>query len=334
MKRSPLVVLAILALGCSSSSSSDQDGVNSEVAISAVSGSVNLPASTTLGLNGPMPAPRSRPLDRLWEAVAPVGKALAATWTCSGGSLSPAFAGPADNPYLDTPVSCSVTWLNGKTTSSDWSSTFILNYGQSCDSTHALLGNQAAGCSVTRTTAVGGNTRTLTGPDGNAYAVTHDTHGASTGWDTAVTPAPTNAGVALTCASAGCSSGESLVIGGSHLTGTLIPAGGSATTFWDHTVSTDATGLSITGGGITRTVSGAVTVQHNLLKTTSTTTFDAVIYGSLACCFPTSGSVTTEFTDGSLAGKSETVTFSELCGEATLTTASGKSEAITLLSCI
>jgi hypothetical protein len=37
-----------------------------------------------------------------------------------------------------------------------------------------------------RSVPLGRYTRTITGPDGNAYAVTHDTNGAGTGWDSTV----------------------------------------------------------------------------------------------------------------------------------------------------
>lgn len=328
MKQIKLFTLACavsLSVGCTVSS---EAGIGSEAATSIVSGSLNLPASTTLGLNAPVPTPRLRPLDVLWKAINPVGRALAATWTCSGGTLAPSYDGPGMDPYAYTPVSCSVTWLNGKTASSDWSGSFTLSYGTSCDDTHALIGNQTGGCSVTRT-APDGDTRTITGPDGNTYAVTHDTNGAGTGWDSSVSPAPSNGGVVLSCDATSCADGENLVINGSHLTGTL-----DGSLWWNHTITTGAEGLTVTGSGTSRTVAGTVTVQHNILKYTSTTTFDGVVYGNNACCFPTAGSVTTTFAGGPLVGETETLSFSSVCGESTLTSGSNAPVAVTLLHCI
>jgi hypothetical protein len=302
------------------------------VATSAVSGALNNTSGSTVAWNAPAP-PRGSTFERVVDAVNPIGTAWAADWSCSGGSLSPSFAGPGTDPYAYTPVSCSVNWGGGKSASSDWSGMFTLNYGASCDSIHPFVENQAAGCSVTRTTATGGNTRTITGPDGDSYAILHDTHGAGTGWDSSVTPAPGNGGVEVTCDAAGCAQSRALVIYGSHLTGT-VTINGKETKIWDHTVSTGAGGVTVTGTGRSRVVSGSVTVQHNLLKYTATATFDAVAYGEVGCCFPTSGSVSTTFSKGANTGKTETLTFSPICGEATLKTASGATETLILQHCL
>jgi hypothetical protein len=304
---------------------------DSEVATSAVSGALNNTSGSTVAWNAPTPA--RGPLDRLIDAVNPIGTAWAAEWTCTGGSLSPAFSGPGGDPYSFAPVSCSVTWGNHRTASSDWSGAFLLNYGSSCDGAHAFIENQAAGCSVARTTATGGNTRTITGPDGNSYSILHDTHGAGTGWDFSVTPAPSDAGVTATCGAGGCPSSRTLVINGSHLTGT-VTIDGKATTIWDHTVSTGQGGIMVTGTSKNRVVSGSVTVQHNLLKYTATATFDSVGYGAVGCCFPTSGDVTTTFSDGPDTGKTEKLSFTPFCGEALLTTTSGKTGTLTLQHCL
>ena len=103
---------------------------------------------------------------------------------------------------------------------------------------------------------------------------------------------------------------------------------------WDHTVSTAGDGIAVTGSGTGRVVNGSVTVQHNILKYTSTTTFDLAAYGEAGCCFPTSGSVGTTFSNGTNTGKTEKVSFSLVCGEATLTTASGATESLTLEHCL
>ena len=323
-----LGIACALPLACNSNA-----GVGSEIATSVVSGALNNTNGSSLGYNDRVRLKKT-PLDRVLEELNPNRTAWAASWMCSGGTLSPTFDGAAGNPYTYTPVSCSVDWDTNKTASSKWSSTFTLAYGSQCDTRHGWIQNQVGGCSLTRTTATGGNTRSLTGPTGNSYSVTHDTNGAGTGWDSTVSPAPTNAGVVLTCADAGCSDGLSLVINGSHLTGTVQESGGSATTEWDHTITSGTNPLTVTGDGLHRVVSGSVTVQHNLLKFTSTTTFNNVGYGDPLCCFPTSGSVTTTFNGGTDKGKSESLSFSAACGEATLTTATGGTTAMTLQHCI
>jgi hypothetical protein len=190
---------------------------------------------------------------------------------------------------------------------------------------------QDAACELTRTTAAGGNTRTITGPDGNSYAIDHDTNGEGTGWDTTVSPAPNNDGVQVLCGSGGCADSRTVIVNGSHLTGT-VDIGGKSTKIWDHTVT--ASGIAVTGAAGARVANGTVVVQHNLLHYTSTTTFTNVGYGEPGCCFPTEGSVSTTYSKGAYTGKTETLTFSNACGEATLTDATGASASITLQYCL
>lgn len=325
----------VVSAGCGSSSNNNAaTPSSSEVATSVVSGTMNNSAGSALGWNF-LPVQRKPILDRLIDQVSPIGKAYAATWLCTGGTLSPVFAGPSKDPYTFTPVSCTVEWANAKSASSQWSGTFTLDYGTSCDNTHARIINQVAACSLTRTTASGGNTRTITGPNGNAYAITHDTNGAGTGWDTTVSPAPSNGGVVVTCGAGGCATGGgTLVIDGSHLTGAVTPSGQAATKIWDHTVSTAGGPLTFTASGTTRLLSGAVTVQHNLAKFTATATFNSVGYGEAGCCFPTTGSVTTTFQSGPSKGETETLAFSAICGEVTFTNTSGVSSPLTLQHCL
>jgi hypothetical protein len=339
MKRAPFLagcaaVLAFLAGAGCGGSSSGSPGIAapsiSEVAVSVVSGAVNVSGGSALGWNG-SPAQRPSLLERIRDELGPVHAAAAATWTCTGGTLDPSFAGPGRYAY--TPVSCSVAWNGGKTGSSAWSGVFDLDYGPSCDATHARPVNQAAACEVTRTTGAGGNTRTVTDPRGSSYAVDHDTHGAGTGWDTSVTPAPTDDGVIVTCGAGGCGAGGTLAVSGSHLVGTVTRAAGTGTKVWDHTVSTPAGPLTFTVAGGVRTFSGAVTVQHNLAHFTAVSTFDAVGYGEPGCCFPTTGSISTVFQGGPLEGVSETLTFSGVCGEATLDDG-GTTSPVTLMHCL
>ena len=63
-------------------------------------------------------------------------------------------------------------------------------------------------------------------------------------------------------------------------------------------------------------------------------TFNDVGYGEVGCCFPTSGSVSASFSKGPDVGKTESLSFTAICGEATLTNASGVSEPLTLQHCL
>jgi hypothetical protein len=300
----------------------------SEVAVSTVSGALN--NNSKSGVAFRLSGAKSSPFDRALALLSPIGTAYAATWTCSGEALDPTFKGPGT--YEWTPPSCKVTWDDGKSGTSSWSDAFQLVYGSSCDAKNPFMETQAAGCELTRTSTADGDTRTVTGPDGNTYAIDHDTNGAGTGWDTSVTPSPTDAGVIVTCGSDGCSSSRTLVVSGSHITGT-VDVDKVTARIWDHTVSTSAAGLTVKGEGAERTVSGTVTVQHNLLKYTSTTTFDDVTYGSPGCCFPTGGTVTTVYTEGQ-PGRTEKLVFSGVCGESTLTDAAGNTGSLVLVHCL
>ncbi|MGB8296435.1 MAG: hypothetical protein WCG85_13490 [Polyangia bacterium] len=334
---SALTLAVCVQAGCGTSTSSNAsageapDGQGSEIATSVVSGALNNTEGSALGWNSPRRRVKQATFERVLEVLSPVGVAWAATWTCTGGTLNPAFAGPASDPYTYTPVSCNVTWKNGKTASSIWDGSFTLSYGSSCDAVHPFIGHQAAGCSLTRTTGADGNKRTLTGPDGNSYAITHNTNGAGTGYDATVSPAPSDDGVVVTCGTSGCDTDGTLVINGSHLTGTVISAAGESAKLWDHTVTGT---VDVAGTGSGRVVTGTVIVEHNLVSRTTSTAFNSVTYGDAFCCFPTAGSVTTTKQNGPHVGKTEMLTFSSVCGEATLTTYNGSTVALTLEHCI
>jgi hypothetical protein len=324
--------LACGAMACSSSSGGSGGSGNapsgSEVAVSAVSGALNNTSGSALAWYPQ--APKSSPVERALAFLNPIGTAQAAEWSCVSGQLSPSFSGPGADPYQYTPPSCSVTWANGRTASSSWSGAFTLSYGSSCNSANALMEKQVAGCELTRTSSASGDTRTVTGPDGYQRAVDHDTNGAGTGWDSTVTPAPNNDGVQTTCGGNGCESSRTIVLGGSHLTGT-ISIDGDTETIWDHTVTGQ---IDVSGAGASRVATGAMTVQHNLLHYTSTTTFTSVGYTQPLCCFPTSGSVSTTYTKGSETGKTEALEFTGICGESILTQADGQKVALTLEHCL
>jgi hypothetical protein len=325
MSHRPFLAPCLFVLLASCRAAGPESPSSSEVAVSAVSGAVSNTAGSSVAAITPA-KPKSK-LARVLDAVSPIGTAWAADWKCSGGTLSPAFAGPGT--YAFTPVSCSVTWDDDRTVSSTWSGPFTLDYGAGCDTQHPLVDAQAAGCTITRTTGAGGVSRDITGPRGNDYAIRHDTEGAGTGWDSSVSPAPANDGVVASCGASGCAAGRNIVINGSHLTGTV-----DGVKLWDHTVSTGAGGLDVAGVGSSRVVSGTVVVEHNLARFTATVTFNSVGYGQPACCFPTSGSVSATFSKGPDAGKTESLSFSDVCGEATLTKANGATESLTLAHCL
>lgn len=312
--------------GGGASSPSSPSG--SEVAVSVVSGALNNNANSGVAFRLKTPKPTT--LDRALAFLDPIGIAEAATWSCSGETLSPVFKGPGS--YAFTPPTCKVTWGDDNVGTSSWGGAFTLVYGSSCGALDAFMQDQDAACDVTRTSGDSGDTRTVRGPDGNTYAINHDTNGGGTGWDPSVTPAPTDDGVEVTCGSGGCASSRTVVVSGSHITGT-VDIDNVTAKIWDHTVTTDGSGLTVTGAGADRTVTGTVTVQHNLLEYTSITTFAGVGYGAPECCFPTTGSVSTTYSRGQV-GKTERLVFSGVCGSATLTDAEGTTAPLTLAHCL
>jgi hypothetical protein len=86
-----------------------------------------------------------------------------------------------------------------------------------------------------------------------------------------------------------------------------------------------------------RTMSGSVTIYHNLAKYTATNAFAAVTWGDSTCCYPTSGTITSSFSGTGAPATSGVMTFTSTCGEATFiaTTGStaGATESVTLDSC-
>ena len=110
---------------------------------------------------------------------------------------------------------------------------------------------------------------------------------------------------------------------------------------FDHSVSGTLT-VTEAVGAETRTVSGSVSVYHNLLKVVGTSTFENVAHSN-TCCLPISGTITTQYVAGShatpttagskLVGKSETLKFTG-CGTGTLSGPDGVSANITLNHCL
>lgn len=93
------------------------------------------------------------------------------------------------------------------------------------------------------------------------------------------------------------------------------------------------TANSITGS---RTMTGTVTIYHNLVKYTATNTFNSVVWGDSTCCYPTSGTITATYSGTNKPADSSTMTFSTSCGSATFASTSGSSTtstSITLENC-
>lgn len=334
-----LTAAGLLIWSCGSNTSSDTapTATASEVAVTAVSGSVNA-GDTSVAMNDTAPSHRCSDFAFIPSAYADI------LWDCQlptiteNGSTVTSYQGPGTYSY--TPASCSVTYDNSLSASSSWSGSWTLTYNSSCSVTGAIgdfkIGKQADNCLLSRT-APTGITRTITGPDGNTYAVTHNTDGSGTGYNTAVST--NNNGVLFECTSGGnpCTGGT-ITINGSHLTATY-----NSLTYWDHTVTTGTASsnspltVTVSGSGVTqtKTISGSVTVQHNLLKTTSVSTFSNVTYNKADCCFPVSGSISTTYSGGSLDGKTESFSFDgSSCGVGTVTKTDGTTATVTMIHCI
>jgi hypothetical protein len=330
--------LSFAILGCNTA---QEEGTTSEVAVSAVSGALNnFPGTGGLAMRV---QPEPSALDTVLSALNPLGVAWAAAeFSCTPGTLDQPFAPPSPLIYVYTPGQCSFTGPDGLLLSSSWSTTFTLNYETTPGSTSSLcdpsqgptMESQSAGCTLTRTTAPGGNTRDLVGAKSGRYAIVHDTNGAGSGWDSSVSPAPLSTGVTVVCGGNGCASSRTLQFNGSHLTGTLSPTGSSPQNIWDHTLTTSLNLLQVTGSGASRSVSGMVTVQHNLSKYTAEVNFNNVTYTDAACCFPTGGSVTANVINGKNQGQTETLTFNGACGSATLKDLGGSTSTFIMHHCL
>jgi hypothetical protein len=324
-----ILATGLLLAGCANSSTGTSSSTSgSEIAVSTVSGAMQSGGSSSAALNSPRV--KQSFYARLMPEIFPA--AQAATWSCTGTGFTTTYSGPGT--YLYEPLSCTVTYADGKSFGAVWNGDWNYVYGASCSASGGEFrpDTQSAGCVITRTSPTGGLTRTLSDSSGDSYAIDHDTTSANTGFDSTEYPT-TSAGITLTCGGSGCATSRTMVINGSHLTGTITPSGGSPLEFWDHTVSSGTNGLSITGSGVSRSVSGTVVVQHNLAKYVSLSTFSSVTYGNPLCCFPTSGTISTSYASGPLLNSGETLTFSSSCGEATLTQ-NGTSSPITLIHCI
>jgi hypothetical protein len=109
-----------------------------------------------------------------------------------------------------------------------------------------------------------------------------------------------------------------------------------STGIFDHSVTGT---VQVSDSGSSRSVSGTVTVYHNLLRIIGTSSVNVVHQDG--CCFPISGTITTLFSQGSVApttlgrlavGKTETLNITG-CGTATLTSYDGSTANVILDRC-
>lgn len=81
-----------------------------------------------------------------------------------------------------------------------------------------------------------------------------------------------------------------------------------------------------------RSITGTVTIYHNLAKYTATNTFNNVTWSTGTCCFPVSGNISTTFTGPNAPSGPMTLTFSSTCGSATWSTPSNTAGTIVQLT--
>lgn len=114
--------------------------------------------------------------------------------------------------------------------------------------------------------------------------------------------------------------------------------GSKGTTLFDHYVSYF---LTLTGARKTnnRIATGTITTFHQLAKYKSIHTFNSVTWGSSACCYPTSGTITTAYSSLFVPGFIKNQTLLDFspsattCGAANFTDENGGLTAVTLSEC-
>lgn len=217
--------------------------------------------------------------------------------------------------------SCTVT-VNGTTVGTmtgGWTETWT----NSADCTNSYL---AASGSVTRTSTGS----TLTFPVGRK--VVTDTSG-GTAYDGTVL---VSGGVKTTRAASG--SGRTISMNPSNSAVHKVATSRRGASLFDYYVQPN---ISVTGAlkntsanGLSgsRTMTGTVTIYHNLAKYTATNTFNSVVWGDSTCCYPTSGTVTATYSGTNKPADSSTMTFSTTCGSATFASTSGSSTTSTTVT--
>lgn len=209
----------------------------------------------------------------------------------------------------------------------------------------SYAGFGAAACQMTGSTSV--LTRTISsdiprkltiGSGALAGATITSTNDPGTAWDGDTFP-DASTGTVISRIETGTSNGQTcgdgiggnptpclnVVVNGIHTT----MKGRRGLTWFEHIAQADLTAKGTRGGG-DRTLSGTSTVWHEILEYKAVNTFTSVVWGDSACCYPTSGSISSVLT-GSIT-KSTTLTFTSTCGEATFNDGTDDST-VTLKQC-
>jgi hypothetical protein len=117
-------------------------------------------------------------------------------------------------------------------------------------------------------------------------------------------------GTTVACTATGCTSRTVTVSGWNRILAY------SSVPVYNHTVNTSSP-FAIAQSGTAKTISsGTLVLQHNLAHFVATTTVSQPVVITGGCCVPTSGSLTTTFSNGKTG--TETVNFGPTCGSGTV----------------
>lgn len=180
--------------------------------------------------------------------------------------------------------------------------------------------------------ASGSNTPASTTIEADGYLMTVD-HSSSNlnNFDGQTIPAIQNGGYGLAVSFNASGARSSVTLG--HRT--------TVNGFFDHSVTGTLTVNEAASTSTSRSVSGTVTVYHNLARVVGTSTFSNVVHQNI-CCVPTAGTITTVFSAGNnvtptilgsaFVGKTETLEFTG-CGTAKWTDHKGTVKNVKLNRC-
>jgi hypothetical protein len=312
-----LLSISVLLTNCKESSDEASTGVETEVAIAAISGTSNS-SEARLSDNADFRQKKSF-LAHLQGVLSPIPNAWAVpscSWSslitgCSSNSSTITFDGCSDSSDHAISIKGSLTlaWTGvGCCTSNPLNASSIIP----CTFTRRTLGADGSTDPVIH--ALGSHSVTLNTEDNSGY------NEAKTG------------GFTVTCQGAEgnntCDGQRQIVINGAHYVGQ------SGRGDWDHTVSTENPLIVQGHGENRRTLSGSISVQNNLLKYTSVTTITSTLTHSSNCCYPTGGTVSTTFSGGTLDGQTESMKFGPGCGTVTLNDTKQQKTGLTLHHCL
>jgi hypothetical protein len=312
MKKNFLVILATLATlvaittSCSRSSNSttsDDEGVtdsNQNTAEQAYSVAGGVGGTT----EGGSVALLNENMDQTFDVIE-------SSTTIEQQSVNPFAACSYTSNRSCTGANCTIAWasctIGTATMTGGWSEVYSSG---ACASTFATT------CSVTRTSATSGSVATFA--SGATLTTTSDSHQAYDGTTVSGGQTSTNS-----------SGTRSIAINGVR----RVLKGPRGRTWFDHSIQT-TTNLSMTGARSSgnRTISsGVLRIFHNRASFTATNTFSSVVWGNSACCYPTSGTISTTLT-GSTTGTTS-LAFTSTCGTANFTDTTGATSSVSLSYC-